>query len=53
VTYQSELHDDYPRRPGPQWTVDNVSARLEPLGLEDTARAFESAGSTSRSARPG
>jgi hypothetical protein len=46
VTYQSELHDDYPRPDlAGEWTVDTFSQRLEPLGLEDYRRwAFESAG---------
>ena len=46
VTYQSELHDGYPRPDlTGEWTLDSYSAQLEPLGLEDYRRwAFESAG---------
>jgi hypothetical protein len=46
VTYQAELHDDYPRPDlAGEWTLDTFSERLEPLGLDDYRRwAFESAG---------
>jgi hypothetical protein len=46
VTYQPELHDDYPRPElTGEWTLDTFSQRLEPLALEDYRRwAFESAG---------
>ena len=45
VTYQPEQHDGFPRPDlSGEWTLDELCARLEPLGLDDYRRwAFESA----------
>ena len=45
VTYIADYHDDYPRPDlVGRWTIDELSAQLEPLGLDDYTRwAFESA----------
>ena len=45
VTYEAELHDGFPQPDlTGEWTLDRLSARLEPLELHDYRRwAFESA----------